>query len=164
MNTQTSGRLLPYIAAGLLAVLSEGALGFALGIPTVINFATAPSAYAQSAGVKVKQDFAQLGQIVPGIDVAQQVNRAGKGDRLVGAQSLSTFGVTPEQAFRGTVSDNRLVPAQRQPAKPVKNASDEKLPEGCNSSISPLSDRVAANRASNCVTALELPWKVASII
>jgi hypothetical protein len=166
MNTQNSGRLLPYITGGLLAVLSEGLLGVTLGVPTVLNLAMAPSAYAQSADVKVQQDFAQLVRdVVPGIDVAQQVNRSSKGDRLIGAQSLSTFGVAPDLIFRGSLSDNRPAPERVAPAtaKPVKDARDEKLPEGCNASISPLSDRVAAKRASNCVTALEVPWKVASI-
>ena len=161
MKTQNSGRLLPYVAGGLLALLSEGLLGASLGVPTPLNITSAPSSYTQSADVKVRQDFAQLAQVVPPSGgLAQQVDRTRKGDRLMGSQSLSNFGVAPDLTFRGTLtSDSRPAPKPVPAKKPV---SDQRLPEGCNSSISPLSDRVAANQASNCVTSLELPWKVAS--
>jgi hypothetical protein len=99
--------------------------------------------------------------------VSQQVvNRTNKGDRLI-----STFGVAPDAASDGGRPGHEFIAREtgapqivKQPALKITPSLSKRLPEGCNSSVSPLSDRVAANQASNCVTALEVPWKVASAL
>jgi hypothetical protein len=91
----------------------------------------------------------------------QQVDRTHKGDRLGDRLPKSTTapGATNDEIAAG---DHTLRKPALPSIKPVKREVEPKLPEGCSASISPLSDRIAANQASNCITALELPYKVAS--
>ena len=90
MNTHS--KLAPYIAGGLFALLSEGLLGASLGVPTPLSIIAAPSTYSPSADLKVQQDFAQLGQVVPpNVDVSQQVDRTLSGQRGCCQAAEATF-------------------------------------------------------------------------
>jgi hypothetical protein len=89
------------------------------------------------------------------IDFVQDVNRTGKGDRLVPLHAAQP--VDAAQPVVASSSHRRVKPAASRPA-----AAAPRLPEGCTSAVSILSDRIAANQASNCITALEVTYKVAA--
>jgi hypothetical protein len=139
MNT-----LAPYLAGGLIAIFSQGALLIAAGQPNFLR------------NDPVAATFASLDAMVPATprrartDFVQDVNRAHKGDRLVPTHR----------------DDPVVASSSRHPVKPATtpqpSVAAPKLPEGCTSAVSILSDRIAANQASNCITALEVPYKVAS--
>lgn len=126
-----------YLAGGVLAILSQAALSDTVGFPSALGISGVTSAATPVS--------------------LQQVNRTNKGDRLI-----STFERAPN-AGPGSEFVAREVGSRqiRKPASQIIKPMQSKLPEGCNSAVSPLSDRIAANQASNCVTALEMPWKAA---
>ena len=150
--------LVHYLAGGALAIMSQAALSDTIGFPNALGVSTVPLS-------------ASIQEMAPTIAPAPQqqiVNRTNKGDRLI-----STFGVAPDSAsVDGHRMGNELIARESgapqiikpAPALKVTPSLSKRLPEGCNSSVSPLSDRVAANQASNCVTALEVPRKVASAL
>ena len=142
-----------YLAGGALALSSQGFFAVSFGLPSAM------SSSAMSSGET--SSIARLQDVRPAAPVAllQQVDRTHKGDRL------PNFNAAPDPVPAGNEFVANEIGTRRfiKPAvKPAKPASEQKLPEGCNASISPLSDRIAANQASNCITLLELPWKVAS--
>lgn len=140
MNT-----LAPYIAGGLIALFSEGILGLAVGQPTVLRTDAISSTFAS-----LQETVPVATDALPGqSNFVQQVNRSLKGDRLVPKRPADSI-------VASTTAPQVKRPAQSTPVQ------GPKLPEGCNAAVSVLSDRVAANQASNCITALEVPWKVAS--
>lgn len=138
-----------YLAGGALALSSQGFFALSFGLSGVMSTGAQPLSarlqYVQPAPAKT-------------VVLLQQVDRTHKGDRL------SILNAAPVS----TLSDEFVAndPALRKPvkpmAKPAKRDIELKLPEGCSSSVSPLSDRIAANQASNCITALEQSFKVAS--
>ncbi len=141
--------LVHYLAGGALAIMSQAALSDTIGFPNALGVSTVPPS-------------ALVQEVLPAPQ--QVVNRTNKGDRLI-----STFGVAPDSASGDRHPGNEFLAREtgapqiiKPPALKVTPNLSKRLPEGCNSSVSPLSDRVAANQASNCVTALEVPWKVAS--
>lgn len=139
MNT-----LAPYLAGGLIAIFSQGVLSIAAGQPNFLR------------SDPVAATFASLDAMVPAapqrarIDFVQDVNRTHKGDRLV-----------PVHRDAPLVASSSRHPVKPD-AAPKPSAAAPKLPEGCTSAVSILSDRIAANQASNCITALEVPFKVAA--
>lgn len=135
--------IVSYLAGGALALSSQGFFAISLGLPSVMSADAGPPAFVRL------QDVQPAG--VATVALLQQVDRTHKGDRL---SKPSAAGIA--------VSEQTLRKPVRPSIKPVKQEAEPKLPEGCSASISPLSDRVAANQASNCITALELPYKVAS--
>ena len=142
MNT-----LAPYIAGGLIALFSEGILGLAVGQPTVLRTDAISSTFASLQETVPVSTDALPGQP----NFVQQVNRSLKGDRLV-----------PKHAPESIVASTNTPQGIKRPVPAIKPSQPPRLPEGCNAAVSVLSDRIAANQASNCITALEVPWKVAS--
>lgn len=137
--------IVSYLAGGALALSSQGFFAISLGLPSVMSADAGPSAFVRL------QDVQPAG--VATVALLQQVDRTHKGDRLSKPSAAGDEMAVSERTLRNPV---------RPSIKPVKQEAEPKLPEGCSASISPLSDRVAANQASNCITALELPYKVAS--
>lgn len=139
-----------YLAGGALALSSQGFFAVSFGLPG-----------AMSTGGAELLPMMRLQDVQPAagktVAALQRVDRTHKGDRLLNAAP------DPKTASNEIVAND---PAARKPVKPVakpaKRDIEPKLPEGCSASVSPLSDRIAANQASNCITALELPFKVAS--
>jgi hypothetical protein len=139
MNT-----LAPYLAGGLIAIFSQGVLAIAASQPTFLRndpvAATFVSLDARAPAVSPQR--ARIGFV-------QDVNRIHKGDRLV-----------PKHREVPVAANSGRHPAKPATA-PTPSTATPKLPEGCTSAVSILSDRIAANQASNCITALEVPFKVA---
>ena len=147
MNT-----IVRYLAGGALALTSQGFFAVSFGLPGAMS-----TGGAEPLSMVRLQDVQPL--VTKTVASLQQVDRTRKGDRLRNLNAAPT----------PTTTGNEIVandPAARKPVKPLvkpaKRDIEPKLPEGCSSSVSPLSDRIAANQASNCITALELPFKVAS--
>jgi hypothetical protein len=140
-----------YLAGGALALSSQGFFAVSFGLSGAMSTGAEPLPMVRLQDVQPAAT-----KMVASL---QQVDRTHKGDRLL----------NPNAAPGPVTMSNEFVanePAARKPgkplAKPVKRDIEPKLPEGCSASVSPLSDRIAANQASNCITALELPFKVAS--
>ncbi len=133
-----------YLAGGALALSSQGFFVMSFGLPSVLSTAAEPLAVARL------QDVQPAGRTLASL---QRVDRTHKGDRLNGAPMASDEFVASDQGGHKQI---------RPSLKPAKRDIEPKLPEGCSASISPLSDRIAANQASNCITALDLPYRLAS--
>ena len=138
-----------YLAGGALALSSQGLFAVSFGLPSVMSAgAESPAAIELQAGQPLEKAIASL----------QKVDRTRKGDRLPALNAAPD----PALANEHVAGDQSLRRPVRPSIKPVKREVEPKLPDGCSAAISPLSDRIAANQASNCITALELPFNVAS--
>ena len=139
-----------YLAGGALALSSQGVFALSFGLPSAMNTG------AGSLPMQL-QDVQPVGAAVRTVAL-QQVDRTNKGDRLPNLNAAPDL-VHPGNEVVSNDAARRLI---KPAVKPAKRDVEPKLPEGCNSSVSPLSDRIAAAQASNCITSLELPFKVAS--
>jgi hypothetical protein len=139
-----------YLAGGALALSSQGFFAVSFGLPSVMTAGAGQPVVMQlqAASPFERASIASL----------QKVDRTRKGDRL------PAYNAAPDPAVSNEhVAGDRGLRKPVQPSiKPAKRDVEPKLPEGCSASISPLADRVAANQAGNCITALEMPYKVAS--
>jgi len=139
----------PYVAGAMIAILSQGILALAAGQPEFLRSDPVAAAFASIAAPPAVTAAPGAAGPAPAAFV-QDVNRAQKGDRLIPKHS----------------DDPMVASSGRGPVKPAgtpkKPGVTPSLPEGCTSSVSILSDRLAASQASNCITALEVPWKVAA--
>lgn len=138
--------ILRYLAGGAIALASQGFFAVSFGLPSAMSTVQMPQ-------------IAQAQDLRPTpVAALQQVDRTLKGDRLVPEFKNAPEPLVTGNEFVSNDTARRLL----KPALKLMKPTDQKLPDGCSASISPLSDRVAANQASNCITSLELPWKVAS--
>jgi hypothetical protein len=146
MNT-----IVRYLAGGALALLSQGFFAVSFGLPSAMSTGREPLSMVQLQDIQPATRTAAVS--------VQEVDRTRKSDRLPSLKSAPDPIITGNEFVANEPRARQLI---KPVAKPVKRDIEPKLPEGCSSSVSPLSDRIAANQASNCVTGLELPWKVAS--
>ena len=144
-----------YLAGGALALSSQGFFAVSFGLPSVTN----PG--ADSLQMMRVQDVqpADAKALIKSAAL-QEVDRSRKGDRLQNLNAAPDPLLAGNEIVSNDVGARKLI--KPVVVKPAKREVEPKLPEGCNAAVSPLSDRIAAAQASNCITALELPFKVAS--